>query len=132
MSRGGSGFLQLTQSGTGHSGQAIVSPIGPMIAFWTSRDGNDEVYVMRADGSDVRNLTSHPGRETPVGFSGDGTRVYFRSQRDRPLGDIDSVKLDGTRVEWVTTTAHLPPSAPTPEPAGYADARTRRRTPHRV
>jgi Tol biopolymer transport system component len=29
------------------------------IAFHSSRDGDEEVYVMKADGSDVRQLTSN-------------------------------------------------------------------------
>lgn len=30
------------------------------IAFHSSRDGNREIYVMNADGSNQRNLTNHP------------------------------------------------------------------------
>jgi Tol biopolymer transport system component len=36
------------------------SPDGAWIAFQSSRDGNDEIYVMRADGSDQRNITNDP------------------------------------------------------------------------
>ena len=39
------------------------SPDDAHIAFTTSRDGNEEIYVMRADGSDPRNLTRHAGRD---------------------------------------------------------------------
>jgi TolB protein len=35
------------------------SPDGKQIAFQTSRDGNFEIYVMNADGSDPRRLTNN-------------------------------------------------------------------------
>lgn len=37
------------------------SPDGKKIAFQTARDGNFEIYVMNADGTDPRRLTDHPG-----------------------------------------------------------------------
>ena len=33
------------------------------IAFTSERDGNQEVYVMNADGSEQRNLTNNPARD---------------------------------------------------------------------
>jgi Tol biopolymer transport system component len=35
------------------------SPDGSQIAFRSERDGNGEIYVMDADGSDETNLTRH-------------------------------------------------------------------------
>ncbi|HSO55293.1 MAG TPA: hypothetical protein VL330_21730, partial [Actinomycetes bacterium] len=36
------------------------APEGHNIAFGTDRDGNDEIYTMRADGSRPVNRTRHP------------------------------------------------------------------------
>lgn len=36
------------------------SPDGKRIAFVSDRDGNPEIYVMAAEGSDVRRLTNNP------------------------------------------------------------------------
>ncbi|NDJ60963.1 MAG: hypothetical protein GYB67_07550, partial [Chloroflexi bacterium] len=36
------------------------SPDGTQLAFESRRDGNFEIYVMNADGSNVRRLTDHP------------------------------------------------------------------------
>jgi Tol biopolymer transport system component len=36
-----------------------LPPDGSKIAFFSTRDGNYEIYVMNADGSDPRNLTNN-------------------------------------------------------------------------
>ena len=39
------------------------SPDGKKIAFRSNRDGNYEIYVMNADGSEQTNLTNNPSTE---------------------------------------------------------------------
>ena len=41
----------------------IWSPDGAQIAFQTMKDGNFEIYVMDADGPNLRNLTNHPAND---------------------------------------------------------------------
>jgi TolB protein len=53
----GSGDVALTQNS--RSENPVWSPDGTQIAFQASRDGNFEVYVMNADGSNQRRLTNH-------------------------------------------------------------------------
>ncbi len=53
----GSGDVALTRNS--RSENPVWSPDGKHIAFQTSRDGNFEVYVMNADGSNPRRLTNH-------------------------------------------------------------------------
>jgi TolB protein len=57
------------------------SPDGKQVAFTTNRDGNYEIYVMNADGSDPRNLTRHRGQDNFPAWSPDGKRVAFVSNR---------------------------------------------------
>ena len=42
----------------------VWSPDGRMVAFVSRRDGNQEIYVMNADGSRQRRLTRTPWNDT--------------------------------------------------------------------
>ena len=50
----------------------------PKIAFVSDRDGNTEIYIMKADGSDISRL-SHDGENAET----------FISKPNRPLRDAD-------------------------------------------
>ena len=52
------------------------------IAFFSRRDGNPEIYVMDADGSNQRRLTNHPDKDWAPSWSPDGKRIVFFSNRD--------------------------------------------------
>jgi TolB protein len=64
------------------------SPGGRMIAFMSLRPGASgtnpeyDVYVMRADGSDLTRLTDTPGEDGIPAWSPDGTRIAITSGRD--------------------------------------------------
>src|SRR5690606_6579978 len=45
---------------TGDDQYAAWWPDGNWIAFTSNRDGNEEIYLINADGSGLRNLTNHP------------------------------------------------------------------------
>jgi len=59
------------------------SPGGRKLAFQSNRDGNNEIYVIDADGtSPPINLTNHPGNDQLPVFSPDGSRLAFATSRD--------------------------------------------------
>jgi Tol biopolymer transport system component len=51
------------------------------IAFVSNRDGNEEVYVMKADGSGQTNLTNNVGDDSRPAWSPDGSKIAFVSDR---------------------------------------------------
>jgi Tol biopolymer transport system component len=63
-------------------GQPVFSPDGSKIAFLSGRDGNLNVYLMNADGSDQTRLTTSPATDSQPEFSPDGTTIAFTSTRD--------------------------------------------------
>ncbi|MEX2178133.1 MAG: hypothetical protein WD801_05455 [Gemmatimonadaceae bacterium] len=81
-----------------------VSPDGSRIAFTSPRDGNPDVFIVNADGSDLRNLTQHPGTDVYPAFSPDGTRIAFMSSRDG-TSDIFVMNADGSAPVNLTRSA---------------------------
>lgn len=77
----------------------VWSPDGQWIAFvaWV-RDGNREIYVAHADGSDARNLTRSDGSDEDPAWSPDGTRLAFVTSRDGNQGshEVYVTDVDGS------------------------------------
>jgi len=83
-------------------GGALPPPAAPppppspdMIAFHSGRDGNFEIYVMNADGTNPTRLTNNPAFDALPAWSPDGTKIAFFSDRDGN-GDIYVMNADGT------------------------------------
>jgi Tol biopolymer transport system component len=53
------------------------SPDGSRIAFVSSRSGDEEIYVARADGTGVTRLTKLPGPDLSPAWSTDGRRLVW-------------------------------------------------------
>jgi tricorn protease len=58
-----------------------LSPDGSLIAFTAEIDGNPDVYVMNADGGQLRRLTFHPAADEVVGWHPTSGKILFRSNR---------------------------------------------------
>tara|TARA_Y100001970_G_scaffold281852_1_gene393472 strand:- start:6334 stop:7374 length:1041 start_codon:yes stop_codon:yes gene_type:complete len=58
------------------------SPDGKNIVFTSDRDGNKNIYMMNVNGSNQKQLTTHPSDDYEPVFSPDGRTIVFTSERD--------------------------------------------------
>ena len=89
----GTGLVNLTPDSDANDALPDFSPDGRRIVFRSRRGGNADIYLMDADGGDVRRLTRHEATDTMPAFSSAGDRVAFTSLRDGNF-ELYTVALD--------------------------------------
>ena len=86
------------------------SPDGSKILSFEGHEGNTDIYIMNADGSEKKRLTTDPAYDSDMEFSPDGTKIVYESF----VGDLSTAKIlvmdieggnktylaDGTDPEW--------------------------------
>jgi serine/threonine protein kinase len=83
-----------------------VSPDGRWIAFG-SADRQEDLFLVRTDGTGFRQITDDPYRDRGPRWSPDGSRLAFYSNRQGPY-EIWAIRPDGSRLELL---ARAPDSA---------------------
>jgi Tol biopolymer transport system component len=114
-------YTRLT-SERGYDAEASYSPDGKRIAFASNRAAYTEplsdearerlshdpsyfidLYIMNADGTDVRRLAGGPGYDGGPFFSPDGKRVCWRRfSEDGATAEVFTANIDGTDVRQLT------------------------------
>lgn len=79
-----------------------LSPDGQWITF-SNIGAQEDVFLMRADGTDVRQLTNDAERDRGPSFSRDGTLIYFYSERGGRY-EMWSIRPDGSELKQVSRT----------------------------
>jgi len=109
MNPDGSGQVRLT-SDPGNDQRADISPDGSRIAFASNRSSgvvtsHFEIFVMNADGSDVRQLTDTPTSFTNTWprWSPNGEWIAFQSTVSG-TSQVHAIRPDGTELSQVTST----------------------------
>jgi serine/threonine-protein kinase len=105
-----------------------TSADGPLIVFSSDRDGpdpvgdlgNQEIYVMRVDGSGQRRLTFHDAVDNAPAWSADGRRIAFVSRRD---GDSEIYVMNGDGTGLRRLTNLTPSGLGATQPAWSPDGR---------
>jgi Tol biopolymer transport system component len=96
-------FVQLTHE-PGYDAECSYSPDGGTILFVSDRDGDPDIYVMDADGSNVRQLTNEPGYDGGPFFSPDGRFIAYRTDRlEKDMLQIHVMNADGSRDVAITS-----------------------------
>ncbi|MBI4187080.1 MAG: PD40 domain-containing protein [Chloroflexi bacterium] len=95
------------------------------IAFSSDRDGNFEIYVMDADGTNLRRLTNNSVRDYDPAWSPDATKIAF--DRYWPGdGEIHVMNADGTneiQLTHNTVLDYLPAWSPDGTKIAFVSAR---------
>lgn len=133
-----SGSLKRLTTTRGYDAEASYSPDGQWIAFSSMREvyaraaidaatarqiETDpayfaDIYIMRADGSGQKRLTSVPGYDGGPFFTHDGSRIVWRRFDERGLiADVWTMKLDGSDAKQITNF-HAMSWAPYEHPSG--------------
>jgi uncharacterized protein YjdB len=101
-----------------------ISPDGSRIAFVSTRDGNPEIYVMDADGTNLTRVTNDPQADGRPAFTADGAGIVFQSLRSgKP--QIWTAALDGSGARALTTDSVNQTPAVSPDGATIAYASVR-------
>ncbi len=119
--RDGSDIKRLTEA-VGYDAEGSYSPDGKLIVYSTNKDAYDrkltkeeqqkmevdpsffcELYIMNADGSGKKRLTSVDGYDGGPFFSPDGERIIWRRfSEDGHTADVFTMNIDGTDEKRLT------------------------------
>jgi TolB protein len=96
----------ITQGKLSHEEWPSWSPDGEWLALSSTRDGNQEIYVVRPDGNELRRLTNDPAIDAHPAWSPDGTKIVFATNR---WGDFELavVNADGSGLARLTESRGL-------------------------
>jgi len=131
------GALKRLTTARGYDAEGSYSPDGQWIVFSSMRDAYNralnatekktlsenpsffaEIYIMRADGSDQKRLTTVPGYDGGPFFTQDGSRVVWRRFDEEGLiADVWTMKPDGSDARQITSFGSMS-WAPYSHPSG--------------
>src|SRR5215471_15574961 len=108
----------ITMLTTGYDNFPAWSPRGDLISFTSFRNGDFDIYTIKPDGTDVRQLTTTPGNDAHAVWSPDGRYLLFSSGRfgykdegplyddvPQPYAELFVMNADGSHQRPLTDNA---------------------------
>lgn len=82
------------------------SPDGKWLVWVSTRDKNQEIYMVDAEGKNLKRITTDPGPDNNPSWSPDGKRIAFCSGRKGNF-DIYVMNADGSDLRQLTTDPYM-------------------------
>ena len=123
-SPGSTALVPLLQDSTSNI-QAVLSPDRTRIAFSSNRSGSFDLYLMDADGGNVRRLTTDAANEGDPAWTPDGRQLVFTSTRGT-TAQIAVIPVEGGESRPLTTASggnHSPAVSPDSRTIAFVSAR---------
>ena len=80
----------------------MYSPDGLKIAFISTHDGDPEIFVMNADGTNLKKLTDNTAVDAAPSWSPDGGKIVFTSDRSGSF-ELYRMNADGSQQQIINT-----------------------------
>lgn len=74
------------------------------VSFVSDRDGNEELYLMKSNGTELKRLTNDKARDVNPYFSPDNKYILFNSTRGNGSLDIYRYTIKTSTIERITNT----------------------------
>jgi Tol biopolymer transport system component len=88
------------------------------IAFMSDRDGNEEIFIMGSDGSEVENITNNDALDGFPGWSDESRSMAFLSTRESTLASIFMMNSYGKRLKALAKDMPILATSPQWSPDG--------------
>ena len=128
MDPDGGNLVNLTAKSKANDSAPNWRADGRRIAFMSSRvtatnpEGDSEIFIMKADGSHLRQITFNALDDQEPAWSPDGTRIVFVRDFDPIQGEIDydlfTMNADGTEQRNLTSSPGVQDESPNWSPDG--------------
>ncbi|HEX2249063.1 MAG TPA: Ig-like domain-containing protein [Gemmatimonadales bacterium] len=106
--------------------QATLAPDRTKVAFSSNRTGNFDVFIMDADGQNVRRVTSSHGHDGEPTWTPDGARIVYTAASGTST-HVAIMESNGSEPKQLTTASggnHSPTVSPDGRTIAFVSART--------